>query len=268
MRIDAHCHAGRGDGLTGAWDTRAPLGAYLHRARACGISRSIVFSVFHGDYAVANREVARIVAAQPDRLVGFAFVHPTRDRRRIPALVGEALRWGFRGIKAHRHDAPLTREVCEVARRHRLPVLYDPMGELPAVAQVAAEYADVPLVLAHFGSYADDGWIHHGVIDLMCRFPNVHADTSGVRSVDTIAEAVRRVGHDRIIFGSDGPFLHPALELAKVKLLGLPPPAERAVLGGNIARLMGWHDPVVSRPGASPRIGQARPRSTGTSFKV
>jgi hypothetical protein len=25
MIIDAHCHAGKGDGLTGPWDTNAPL---------------------------------------------------------------------------------------------------------------------------------------------------------------------------------------------------------------------------------------------------
>ena len=33
MIIDSHCHAGQGDGLTGPWDTSAPLGAYLRRAR-------------------------------------------------------------------------------------------------------------------------------------------------------------------------------------------------------------------------------------------
>jgi hypothetical protein len=33
MIIDAHCHAGLGDGLTGPWNTRAPLGDYLRRSR-------------------------------------------------------------------------------------------------------------------------------------------------------------------------------------------------------------------------------------------
>ena len=34
MIIDCHCHAGKGDGLTKPWDTDAPLGDYVRRARA------------------------------------------------------------------------------------------------------------------------------------------------------------------------------------------------------------------------------------------
>ena len=32
MIIDCHCHAGKGDGLTGPWDTAAPLEKYLRWA--------------------------------------------------------------------------------------------------------------------------------------------------------------------------------------------------------------------------------------------
>ncbi|MCU1349294.1 MAG: amidohydrolase, partial [Acidobacteria bacterium] len=42
MIIDGHCHAGRGDGLTGPWDTTAPLEEYLQRAAAAGIERTVV----------------------------------------------------------------------------------------------------------------------------------------------------------------------------------------------------------------------------------
>jgi hypothetical protein len=41
-----------------------------------------------------------------------------------------------------------------------------------------------------------------------------------------------------LLFGSDGPWLHPGLELHKVRLLGLPPAAEALVLGGNALRLL------------------------------
>ena len=118
MIVDCHCHAGLGDGLTGPWDTAAPLDRYLPRAARAGIERTVLFAAFHSDYAVANREVARIVASRPERFSGFAFVHPARDRGRIAALVQEAVSSsiGFRGIKVHRHDARITREICEVAR--------------------------------------------------------------------------------------------------------------------------------------------------------
>src|SRR5262249_27403142 len=65
MIIDCHCHAGKGDGLTGPWDTDAPLDAYLRRAAQAGIDHTVIFAAFHSDYRAANREVAKIVRADP-----------------------------------------------------------------------------------------------------------------------------------------------------------------------------------------------------------
>jgi uncharacterized protein len=82
MIIDCHCHAGMGDGLTGPWDTRAPLEKYLRRAAQAGIYRTVLLAAFHSDYAVANREVARIAASRPERFYGFAFPSGARSGAR------------------------------------------------------------------------------------------------------------------------------------------------------------------------------------------
>jgi predicted TIM-barrel fold metal-dependent hydrolase len=240
MIIDCHCHAGKGDGLTGPWDTDAPLARYLERARAAGITQSVIFPPFHSDYAVANRAVARLAAAQPGRLIGFAFVHGERDRGRVRALVGEAVeRLGLRGLKLHRHDAPITREVCEAARLFQLPVLYDVVGEVAVVELLAQEYPDVSFIIPHLGSFADDWRAQLALIDQLERHPNIYTDSSGVRRFDLLEQAVARAGASKLLFGSDGPWLHPAVELAKVRALGLTPADERRVLGGNLLRLLG-----------------------------
>src|ERR1044072_8268043 len=90
MIIDCHCHAGKGDGLTGPWDTNAPLEKYLLRAARAGIDRTVIFAAFHSDYATANREVARIVRSRPSRFYGFAFINPKRDAGRVKAMIEEA----------------------------------------------------------------------------------------------------------------------------------------------------------------------------------
>ncbi len=240
MIIDSHCHAGQGDGFTGPWDTSAPLAAYLRRAAAAGITRTVLFSAFHSDYARANRIVADIVAARPDLFWGYAFVNPRSDAGRIRALVGTAVRdYGFRGIKVHRHDGPLSREVCEAAREFALPVLYDPQGEVALVDLVAPEYPDVPFIIPHLGSFADDWKAQRQLIDVLVRHANVHTDTSGVRRFDLVVEAVRRAGPHKVLFGTDGPWLHPGLELAKIRALGLPPRQLQLVLAGNLLRLLG-----------------------------
>jgi hypothetical protein len=238
--IDCHCHAGKGDGLTGPWDTAAPLARYMRRAAQAGINKTVLFAAFHSDYTVANREVGRIVAGHPDRFYGFAFMHPERDRGRVLRLVREAVeRFGFVGIKVHRYDARITREICEVAQAYRLPVLYDVMGEVSICELLAKEYPEVNFIIPHLGSFADDWRAQHAFIDYLARHPNIYTDTSGVRRFDLLVEAVRRAGPGKILFGSDGPWLHPGLELLKVRALGLPPAAEQLVLGQTFLRLIG-----------------------------
>jgi predicted TIM-barrel fold metal-dependent hydrolase len=239
MIIDCHCHCGKGDGLTGPWDTAAPMERYLLRAGHAGITQTVLFAVFHSDYAKANREVARIVASRPDRFRGFVFLHPDRDRGRVHAMVREAVEgYGFCGIKVHRHDGSISREICDAARSFRLPILYDVMGEVAQVELLAKEYPDIPFIIPHLGSFSDDWKAHKTLIDLMARYPNVFSDTSGVRRFDFLLEAVQRAGAGKILFGSDGPWLHPGLELAKVLALGLLPAHQELILGKNLLRLI------------------------------
>src|SRR5262249_51689820 len=130
---------------------------YLRRAAQTGINRVVLFAAFHSDYAAANREVARIVTSRPERFYGFAFIHPDRDRGRVFKMVQEAVeQFGFVGIKVHRHDGRITREICEVARAFSLPVLYDVMGEVATVELLATEYPEVAFIIPHLSSFSDD----------------------------------------------------------------------------------------------------------------
>jgi uncharacterized protein len=254
LMIDCHCHAGKGDGLTGPWDTDASLGTYLRRAARAGIQRTVLFPAFHSDYAVANRAVARIVASRPERFYGFAFVHAQRDQGRVARLVREAVEeYGFVGIKVHRHDARITREICEAARAYRLPVLYDVMGEISICELLAAEYPDVNFIIPHLGSFADAWRAQVAFLDPLARHPNIYTDTSGVRRFDLLVQAVKRAGANKVLFGSDGPWLHPGVELAKVQALRLAPWEERTVLGGTLLHLIGKVHQQREKDGAARR---------------
>lgn len=260
--IDSHCHAGKGDGLTGPWDTDASLDCYLRRAAAAGIARTVLLPAFDSNYREANRRLASIVASEPGRFYGYAMVHAERDAGRIAAMVGEAVeRFGFCGIKVHRHDARISREICDVARAYSLPVLYDVMGETSPVELLAHEYPDVNFIIPHLGSFADDWRAHVSLIDQLVRHPNIFTDTAGVRRFDYLVDAIRRAGSGKVLYGTDGPWIHPGLELAKIRLLGLSPADEDLVLSCNFLRLTSRIRKVPSAMVSKAAAPQARPEA-------
>jgi predicted TIM-barrel fold metal-dependent hydrolase len=239
MIIDSHCHAGKADKMTAPWNTHAPMSAYLRRARAAGIDKTIIMAPIHGNYSEANEQTARIVAQHPGRLIGFVFVHARRDAGKIFSMVKRCVvRHRFLGIKVHGSEAMPTREVCEAAQAFRLPILVDVASRAEVIDMLAPEFRDVNFIVAHLGSYTDDWKAHQQVVYQLARYPNVFADTSAVRRFDYIVEAVRRAGATKLLFGSDGPWLHPGLELEKIRLLALTADHERMVLGGNARRLI------------------------------
>lgn len=240
MIIDIHCHAGTGDGLRGPWDTEARIEPHLARAAAAGIDLTCVFPVFNRDYAAANARLARIVRRHERQLIGFAAVHPRSDAGRVDRLVGTAVeRYGFRGIKVHGFDAFPTREVCEVAERHGIPLLVDIVGRINVLEMLAWQYPGVSFIVPHLGGFKDDWAVHLALIDRMRRYPNVFGDTSGVRYWDALPLALREAGPHKLLFGSDGPQLHPGVELHKIRVLQAPAGWKRAIMGGNAARLLG-----------------------------
>lgn len=274
MIVDCHCHAGKGDLMTAPWNTDAPIESYLRRARAAGIHKTVIFAPFHSDYARANADVARIIARHPDRLIGFAFVHAVRDAGRIFDMVRQAVvKWRFRGIKVHGHDAMPTREVCEAARAYRLPILVDVAGQAHVVDMLAPQYPDVNFIIPHLGSFSDDWRAQQQVAEQVGRYPNVYTDTAGVRRFDYIVAAIKRGGAQKVLFGSDGPWLHPAVEFHKIRVIGLSQKDEALVLGGNIIRLIrsarvGESPPLNVRPnaGTNGRRNSLAPVSANTQL--
>jgi predicted TIM-barrel fold metal-dependent hydrolase len=54
-----------------------------------------------------------------------------------------------------------------------------------------------------------------------------------------IRDIIARHGAGRVVYGSDWPMTDPAAEIAAVRALGLPADQEAAILGGNLAALLG-----------------------------
>jgi predicted TIM-barrel fold metal-dependent hydrolase len=87
--------------------------------------------------------------------------------------------------------------------------------------------------MAHLGG---GGW--RGVQDVK-PYPNVLIDTSGAQPQAGLVEyAVRELGADRVLFGSDWPIRDFATQMARVTGARLPERDRRRILGLNAARLL------------------------------
>jgi uncharacterized protein len=115
-----------------------------------------------------------------------------------------------------------------------------------AVAKRLAEtFPENHVIFAHMGAYGTKNpKIIDGFIQLAEDHERVLLDLSGVVLNDKIAEAARRIGARKLVWGTDGPYAHPDLvtyasqELEKIRRLPISQEEKNQILGGNIAKLI------------------------------
>lgn len=238
-------------GLTGKGKRRDHTAPNMARdMRSMNVTHSVVLGI---DMAIPNRHPAdtlRAVAARPQaEATGYGSVHPRSPLAKV--RFEEQLHLGARGIKLHppnqvfRPDAWYARRIYRWCGQANIPVFFHsgPAGIEPKIGQYCAqmrfyerpliEFPDTQFVFGHAGSLQ-----HREAIDLQRRYPNVWLEISGL-SLDQLREVITEGDPRRIVFGSDWPFYHPVLPLAKVLVATQDRPELRPlILHDNAARLL------------------------------
>jgi predicted TIM-barrel fold metal-dependent hydrolase len=234
MIVDSHMHVGDFPLFNVSMD-RAGL---VREMREQGISTGLVF---HPD-----NDLVRSIIDQTPGVYGLVWANPrTPDAVvRTRHLLDEAGS-KFRGVKLHplldgyHPDDPSVHPIIELLIERALPALIHcghPIFTLPwSIEELIRRYPEARIILGHMG-HGNIIYIN-AAIDVAARNPNVYLETSGMPMHSKIREAVERVGPDRVLYGSDTPFHHPSVELAKVRVSGLPADLTDRVLGENGRRL-------------------------------
>ena len=244
--VDAHGHLGR----YGPFHIpRCEADDMVRRMDALGVERLLVASnaAFCSDYCEGNRLSAAAAERHAGRIFFYAVVNPNYP--------GEVERFadkrGFVGLKLHAavHEHPLEgpgyRAAWDFAARSGCPVLvhyWDPSAHCGPdnLKAVAGRHPDVPIIAAHLGGF---GTSHRALPELAAAHPNLWFDTCCSRSSrGTIAWLVARGLGERLLYGSDMPFIDPGAQLGKVLYADIPEDARAAILGGNARRLFGWEE--------------------------
>lgn len=217
--------------------------------RDMGIVHSAMLAV---DVGIPTHHIADTIAtagALPST-TPFGSVHPRR--RRPKEKLEEQLHAGARGLKLHpqlQQFMPAAAEAAplyRLAAAERIPVLWHcgPVGielasarkfvQIPNYEPPLADHPDTTFVLGHAGALDSDR-----AIELQRRYPNATLEVSCI-SLSQLRRVIDRADPDRIVYGTDWPFYHHALALAKVLVATEGRPAlRRKILHDNAARLLG-----------------------------
>lgn len=260
--FDFHCHiypdkiAERATMATGTfYGTNEPNGKgtvsdLLSQCDEAGISGALVQSVATTPAQVRsiNEFIAKTVAEQPDRLVGFGTLHP--ESTDIQADVEHLLSLGLKGVKLHPDiqafalNDPRCMNLFE-ACADRLPFLIhagDSRYEYSNPAQIIPVLNAFPkttVIAAHLGGFS----VWEEAADAFCgKYEQLFVDSSSCMfwlPLDRYFKIIRRYGIERVLFGSDYPMWTPQAELKKFLTLPFTETELEKILYQNAKALLG-----------------------------
>jgi uncharacterized protein len=246
---DGHCHL---SGVPGATPEER-LGRLIAYADRMGIARLCIFMGMEWSYDPspeelrrANDEVLRALRAFPNRVFGLVYLNPKHTQGSLDELnrcvrdgpmVGVKL-WVAEHCNAPELDPLVARaaELKAVVFQHtwikitgNLPGESTPMD----LAQLAGRHPHTTFVCGHAGGDWELG------LRAVRSHPNVYADLGGGDPTAGFTEmAVRELGAERVLYGSDAGGRSFASQLAKVLGANISDSARRLILGENLKRLL------------------------------
>lgn len=214
------------------------------------------------DLRYQNDEVLEVVERFPDRILGFVYLNPNHLEFSLQELERTVARGPMVGIKlwtaarlsTPEHDPLIERavELDAVVFQHTWnKVGGDPprsgggslVGETRPwdLAGVAARHPDAKLIMGHSGG---DWEVALGAIS---GHPNVSIGLAGFDPTAGVTEkAVRELGAQRVIYGSDAGGRSFGSQLGKVYGAFISEEEKRMILSGNLIRLL---KPILDRKG-------------------
>ena len=182
----------------------------------------------------------------PGRIFAYAVPYP-HEPQRVEGELNRAFDAGAVAIKLHPSlhryniEGPGYSVAWKVAReRHTFILTHtwhgDPFCAPKLFVGMAQEYPDVPIIFGHSGGVPAG---FPDAIALARRYPNLYLDTCGSYITGLwVKRMVEVVGAERVVFGSDLPFIDSRYCLGKTAMADLSVDELRQVLGLNTKRLL------------------------------
>jgi predicted TIM-barrel fold metal-dependent hydrolase len=256
---DTHCHLS-GEGRT----PEEKLGNLLRYADRLGVDRLMV----HMGYPIVvdpppeeirrqNDQALQAVRRYPDRAFGFVYLsshYPEFSVQELDRCVKDGPMVGVKLWVARRCSVPEADAIAARAGELGAPVIQHTwmniLGNGPGestpldLAELARRHPKTTFVCVHSGGDWSLG------LRAIRGSPNVLAESAGSNPTTGFVEmAVRELGAERVVYGSDVPGRGFASQLAKVQGADVPDSAKRLILGENLRRIL---TPILRAKGITP----------------
>lgn len=246
--FDAHLHCPSDAGEVWQYHpvtrTFKEFAAYLDRT---GVQRGIINSYRSqmakdaAGFIEGNREVVRHVEQSKGRFLGACVVNPLFIDEALREMEDCRKKYGMVWVgELCNYTVPYQYTIKEfellVEQAVKLNMVLDVHTNVREMEYIIEKFPQATIVFPHFGD--TDTMFRR--IDMMAKHPNCYADIagSGHERVGMLEYAVETIGIDRVLFGSDFSINDPGEVIARVENSFLTEDQKRAVLAGNLERLL------------------------------
>lgn len=192
-----------------------------------------------------NDFVYKCIEEYPDKLIGFATLHPTYEY--IEKEVERIISLGFKGIKLHPDfqcfniDSKDAFKIYEIIE-NKLPVLIHTgdfrykYSKPNRIVPVLDRFPDLNIIAAHFG-----GWSEWELAATSLEGRNIYVDTSSslyTLKPHHVRELINVFSIDNILFGSDYPMWSPGDEIRLINNIGLSHEEKEKIMYLNAKKLL------------------------------
>jgi hypothetical protein len=247
--FDAHLHIPSDNSENFQWNlvTRdmPEFVAYLDK---CGVRRGVISSSRSNkaqspdDYRAGNREVVRYAERYRGRFRGSCVVTPFRIDEALREIEECHRNLGFvwlgefcNYMTGYRYDTPEWTELMKLATRLGLVVQIH--ANTREMQYLADAFPETTIVFPHLGGSRDEIFAR---IDIIAKHPKAHIDLSGsgIERVGILEKAVKEIGADRVLYGSDFTINEPSAVIARVDNAFLTAAEREKILFRNVERLL------------------------------
>lgn len=197
-------------------------------------------------FRAENDQVLSVLPKWPDRLLGFVYLNPKHIEASLTEMDRCVKNGPMVGVKlwvAQHCNTPEVDRIVERAKAMQALVFqhtwFKVMGNYAGesspsdFAELALRHTDMPLVCGHTGGDWERG------IRTIAALKHTYADLAGSDPVAGYTEmAVRELGAERVLYGSDASGRSFASQLAKVHGADIPDDAKKLIFGENLIRLL------------------------------